>query len=115
MNCQNKLNKRAKTQNTGNNHIFITIMCRAKTMDDWLMQKKLSEAQKIAQLRELEEKEQIERQMREEHNYKSYREWLKKQMLRDKHDRYNNLVRKQDFANKEKEDYVKMRTDAMME
>jgi hypothetical protein len=57
---------------------------RAKTMDEWLMQKKLTEAKKIAQLRELEEKEEIERQLREENNYKSYRDWLKKQMLRER-------------------------------
>ena len=36
-------------------------------------------------------------------------------MIRDKNERYNNLVRKQELANKEKEEYVKMRTDAMME
>lgn len=84
-------------------------------MDDWLMQKKMQEAKKIAQLRELEEKEEIQKQMREEINYKNYREWLKKQMLREKQDRYNNLVRKQELANREKEEYVKMRTDAMME
>lgn len=84
-------------------------------MDDWLMQKKLMEAKKIAQLRELEEKEEIQRQMREEINYKSYRDWLKKQMLKDKQDRYNTFMKKQELANKEKEDYVNMRTDAMME
>jgi hypothetical protein len=34
-------------------------MHRTKTMDDWLMHKKMQEAKKIAQLRELEEKEEI--------------------------------------------------------
>ena len=47
-------------------------------MEDWLLQKKLYEAQKYAQLRELEEKEEITRQMRSDINYGSYKEWLKK-------------------------------------
>jgi hypothetical protein len=32
-----------------------------KTMEDWLMQKRLNEANKYAKLRELEEKEEISR------------------------------------------------------
>jgi hypothetical protein len=49
-----------------------------KVMEDWLMQKRLNEANKYAKFKELEEKEDISRQMREEINYSSYKTWLKK-------------------------------------
>ena len=50
---------------------------RIKAMDDWLMHKKLEEAEKIAHMRELDRREEMERQLRDEHNTSSYREWMK--------------------------------------
>ena len=50
---------------------------RIKAMDDWLMHKKLEEAEKIAHMRELDRREEMERQLRDEHNTTSYREWMK--------------------------------------
>ena len=52
---------------------------RIKAMDDWLMHKKLEEAEKIAHMRELDRREEMERQLRDEHNTTSYREWMKLQ------------------------------------
>lgn len=51
---------KVRLSSTGNTLTIFTINHhRTKTMDDWLMQKKMQEAKKIAQLRELEEKEEI--------------------------------------------------------
>lgn len=50
--------------------------------------------------------------MREETNYKSYRDWLKKQMVREKHEKYNNYVRKQELIEREKEDRTMKNIDA---
>ena len=41
---------------------------RIKAMDDWLMKKKLQEAEKIAHMRELDKREELDRQLREEQN-----------------------------------------------
>jgi hypothetical protein len=58
-----------------------------KNMDEWLKQKRVNEAERYAKYRDLEEKEEISRQIREEVNYTSYKNWLKKQMLRERHER----------------------------
>jgi len=50
---------------------------RVKAMDDWLMRKKLDEAEKSAHLRELDRREEIERKLREEHHTDSYKEWMR--------------------------------------
>ena len=36
---------------------------RTKAMDDWLMQKKIDEAEKVAHLRELDRREEMEKQL----------------------------------------------------
>lgn len=44
-------------------------------MDDWLMEKKLDDARKHAQMREVDHQEDLERQAREAQNYESFAEW----------------------------------------
>jgi hypothetical protein len=46
----------------------------------------------------LEEKEEISRQIRDEVNYTSYKNWLKKQMLRERHDRESTTKMKAGLA-----------------
>ena len=53
-------------------------------MDDWLMNKKLEEAEKVAHMRELDRREEMERHLRDEQNTTSYREWMKFQSARKK-------------------------------
>ena len=55
---------------------------RVKAMDDWLMRKKLEEAEKSAHLRELDRRDEIERKLREEHHTDSYKDWMKVQALK---------------------------------
>ena len=74
--CQTQLSMSSKAKNYGK-RVPLTF-CRMKNMEDWLMQKRMNEASKYAKLRELEEKEEISRQMREEYNYSTYKTWLKK-------------------------------------
>ena len=50
---------------------------RCKAMDDWLMQRKIDEAEKIANLRELERREEAESQMANEKQTNSYKEWMR--------------------------------------
>lgn len=50
---------------------------RIKAMDDWLMNKKLEEAERVAHIRELDRREELEKQMRDERNTNSYRDWMK--------------------------------------
>lgn len=54
---------------------------RVKAMDEWLMRKKIEEAEKSAHLRELDRREEAERQMREELHADSYKKWMKMQSL----------------------------------
>ena len=46
-------------------------------MDDWLMNKKLAEAENIAHMRDMDRREEMERQMRDERNTNSYRDWMR--------------------------------------
>ena len=48
------------------------------------MQKRMNEAHKIAQLEDMRQKETLEKQMREQENYQSYKVWLKKNMIKEK-------------------------------
>lgn len=50
---------------------------RCKAMDDWLMQKKIEEAEKVAHMRELDRREEMEKQMRDERQTNSYKEWMR--------------------------------------
>ena len=52
-------------------------------MEDWLLQKKLSEAHKIAQLMDMQEREAKDQHLRERASVRSYRAWLKKNMARE--------------------------------
>ncbi len=63
-------------------------------------------------MRELEEKEAIQRQMREETNYKSYRDWLKKQMIREKNERLSTIKRNKDMLEREKQGNIQKSIDA---
>ena len=46
-------------------------------MVDWLMNKKLQEAENIAHMRDMDRREEMERQMRDERNTNSYRDWMR--------------------------------------
>ena len=50
---------------------------RCKAMDEWLMKKKIEEAEKIAHMRELDRREEVEKQMRDERQTNSYKEWMR--------------------------------------
>jgi len=50
---------------------------RCKVMDDWLMQKKIEEAEKIAHMREVDRREEVEKQMRDEDKTNSYTDWMR--------------------------------------
>ena len=71
---------------------------RVKAMDEWLMKKKLEEAEKSAHLRELDRKEEVDKQLREELHTSSYKKWMKMQSMKKKQTRkYNQRkVRVQD-------------------
>ena len=60
---------------------------RCKAMDEWLMQKKIEEAEKVANLREMDRREEAEKQMRDEKQTSSYKEWMRLQMLKKKQTR----------------------------
>lgn len=57
---------------------------RCKAMDDWLMRKKIDEAEKIAHMRELDRREEVEKQLRDERQTSSYKEWMRLQTLKKK-------------------------------
>jgi hypothetical protein len=63
---------------------------RVKAMDDWLMKKKLEEAEKSAHLRELDRREEVEKKLREEHHTDSYKEWMRVQALKKRQTRKYN-------------------------
>ena len=50
---------------------------RTKAMNDWLMQKKIDEAEKIAHMRELDRREEMQKQLIEERHTNSYKEWMR--------------------------------------
>lgn len=60
---------------------------RCKAMDDWLMRKKIEEAEKIAHMRELDRREEVEKQMRDERQTNSYKEWMRLQSIKKKQTR----------------------------
>ena len=57
---------------------------RCKAMDAWLMTKKIEEAEKVAHMRELDRREEAEKQMRDEKQTSSYKDWMRLQMLKKK-------------------------------
>ena len=63
---------------------------RTKAMDDWLMQKKIDEAEKVAHLREIERREEMEKQLVNERQTNSYKEWMRLQTLKKKQTRKYN-------------------------
>lgn len=65
-------------------------LCRVKAMDEWLMKKKLEEAEKSAHLRELDRREEADRQMREELHTDSYKKWMKMQSMKKRQTRKYN-------------------------
>ena len=56
-------------------------------MDDWLMQKKIDEAEKIAHMRELDRREDVEKQMVNERRTSSYKDWMRLQTMKKKQTR----------------------------
>lgn len=50
---------------------------RTKAMDDWLMNKKIEEAEKVASMREMDRREDMEKHLREERQTSSYKEWMR--------------------------------------
>jgi len=63
---------------------------RTKAMNDWLMQKKIDEAEKIAHMRELDRREEMQKQLIEERHTNSYKEWMRLQSLKKKQTRKYN-------------------------
>mmetsp|Transcript_5904 Transcript_5904/g.7162 ORF Transcript_5904/g.7162 Transcript_5904/m.7162 type:complete len:223 (-) Transcript_5904:1796-2464(-) len=57
---------------------------RCKAMDEWLMHKKIEEAEKIAHMREMDRREEVEKQMRDERQTNSYKEWMRLQTIKKK-------------------------------
>jgi hypothetical protein len=53
-------------------------------MEDWLKEKKMVEAQKIAQLKSTLKNDNFDRTLKEDMNYRGYKEWLRNQMLKEK-------------------------------
>ena len=53
-------------------------------MDDWLMHKKIEEAEKVANMREIDRREEMEKQLREERQTNSYKEWMRLQAMKKK-------------------------------
>jgi len=53
-------------------------------MDDWLMSKKLAEAYQQAHLRDVSQREDADRQLREEANTTTYLEWQRRQRQRER-------------------------------
>lgn len=68
---------------------------RCKAMDNWLMQKKIEEAHKVANLRELERREEIEKQLRDEKKTNSYKEWMRLQSMKQRQTRKYNKRKQQ--------------------
>ena len=54
------------------------------------MRKKIDEAEKIAHMREMDRREELEKQMREERQTSSYKEWMRLQTLKKKQTRKYN-------------------------
>jgi hypothetical protein len=46
---------------------------KVKAMEEWLVNKKMSEAQKIAHLRDLEEKEAIKEELKKEKHFRTFK------------------------------------------
>ena len=53
--------------------------------------------------------------MREQTNYKSYREWLKKNMLREKQQKYQLIKKRQELMEREKEEEMRRSLEAQIE
>ena len=67
---------------------------RVKAMDDWLMSKKLEEAQRAAHLREMDHRAEAEKQLREEQNTSSYLEWQRRQRQRERNEQLERRAHK---------------------
>ena len=59
-------------------------------MDDWLMQKKVDEAEKVAHLREMDRREELEKQLANERKTNSYKDWMRLQTMKKKQTRKHN-------------------------
>ena len=59
------------------------------------MNKKLDEAERIANLRELERREEMERQLRDEQNTNSYRDWMRLQSAKKRQAKSYNKRKRQ--------------------
>lgn len=55
--------------------------CRVSAMDQWLMKKKLEEAKRVASLRDVQAREENERELRKESKIKSFADWQRRQGL----------------------------------
>ena len=51
-------------------------------MDDWLMQRKIKEAEHMAHLRDLENREEREKELANERHPTSYKEWMRLQTMK---------------------------------
>ena len=45
--------------------------------------------------------------LRQEENYKSYKQWLKKKMLEDKQQKYQMLMERQELVERDKEEQIR--------
>ena len=59
------------------------------------MKKKLDEAEKIAHMRELDRREELERQMRDEQNTQTYRDWMRVQSAKKRQAKSYNKRKRQ--------------------
>ena len=79
------------------------------------MQKRLNEAHKIAQLEDMRQKETLEKQMREQGNYQSYKDWLKKNMIKEKQQKYMLLQARKELVEKQREEEMRKSIEAQIE
>ena len=76
-------------------------------MDDWATHKKLNEAQKIAQSKEASEREELERQIREEkeaQQYRTFKQWVRKQEQLEEKERLLKLLERRDLMQSRAQD-----------
>ena len=53
-------------------------------MDDWLMKKKIEEAERVASMREMERLEEQEKQLVNERQTNCYKDWMRLQTMKNK-------------------------------
>ena len=60
---------------------------RCRDMDEWLMRKKIDQAEKVAHMRDLDRQQEIEKQLCEERKTNNYKDWMRLQTMKNKQTR----------------------------